>query len=82
MIKKNTIDRIANAVSGLLDTYAKEIDTAMAEEGTLSISLPVKIKQHGPELDIEVGIGFVKEKVKDSIGFTMAEQAELFGNEG
>ena len=78
MIKKITIDRIANAVSGLLDTYAKEIDTAMAEEGTLSISLPVKIKQDGPKLDVEVGIGFIKEKVKDTIGFTVTEQKELF----
>ena len=64
----------------MLLNYAKEIEIAMADEGTVTISLPVKVKQHGPELDIEVGIGFVKEKVKDAIGFTVCDQKELFGD--
>ena len=80
MIEKTTINQIANTVGGLLETYTKEIDAAMAEEGTLTISLPVKIKQDGPKLDVEVGIGFVKEKVKDAVGFTVTEQKELFGD--
>ena len=78
MIKKTTISQIADTISSLLEAYTKEIDAAMAEEGTLSISMPVKIKQDGQNLGVEVGIGFIKEKVKDAVGFTVSEQKELF----
>ncbi len=82
MIDHDVVRGIKDGVGSLLSNYAKEIETAMAEEGTVTISLPVKIKQCGPKLDIEVGIGFVKERVKDAVGFTVDGQQELFGPDG
>lgn len=82
MINYAVVKQIKDTVGTLLSNYAKEIETAMAEEGTVTISLPVKIKQSGPKLNIEVGIGFVKEKVKDAVGFTIEGQKELFGPDG
>ena len=82
MIDHNVVTRIKDGVGELLSIYAEEIETAMAEEGTVTISVPVKIKQSGPKLDIGVGISFVKERVKDAIGFTVDGQQELFGKDG
>ncbi|MCK4826681.1 hypothetical protein KA005_63680, partial [bacterium] len=82
MIDHNVVKEIKASVGSLLSNYAKVIDCAMAEEGNVTISLPVKIKQSGPNLDVDVGIGFVKERVKDAMTFTVDGQKELFGPDG
>ena len=82
MIDYDVIRQIKDSMGALLSNYAKEIEAAMAEEGTVAVSLPVKIKQSGPRLDIEVGIGFIKERIKDAVGFTVDRQKELFGPDG
>lgn len=82
MIDHDVVRQIKDSVGVLLSSYAKKIEAAMDEEGIVTISLPVKIKQSGPKLDVEVGIGFVKERVKDAVGFTIKGQKELFGPDG
>jgi len=78
MINPEVVNGIKDSLGNLLTDYAKEIETAIVNEGAVAVSLPVKIKQTGSDLDVEVGIGFIKEKVKDSIGFTISGQKELF----
>ena len=78
MIDHDVVQGIKDGIGTLLSNYTKEKETAMAEEGTVTISMPVKIKEDGPNTDVEVGIGFVKERVKDAVGFTCSEQKELF----
>ncbi|MBE9570094.1 MAG: hypothetical protein IMF11_05680 [Proteobacteria bacterium] len=82
MISYDVVEQIKDTVGTLLSNYAKGIEAAMADEGTVTISLPVKIKQDGPKLDIEVGIGFVKERIRDAVGFTVDGQKELFSSGG
>jgi len=76
----DVVKQIEKSVGGLLTSYAKEIELVMAEDGSVLISLPLKIKRTGPKLDIKVGIGFVKERIKDAVGFTIDGQKELFPN--
>ena len=77
-IGTETIHNIKKVMDDLLHTYSEEINAAMAEEGTVSVSLPVKIKEKGESLDVTVGIGFIKTRVKDEIGFTVSSQKEIF----
>lgn len=77
-IGTETIDNIKKVIDDLLHTYSEEINAAMGEEGVVSVSLPVKIKEKDESLDVTVGIGFVKTRVKDEIGFTVSSQEELF----
>lgn len=82
MLGSTAIATITKAIGGLLSDYAKEIEVGMADDGTLAISVPIKVKQAGPVVDVEVGISFVKEKIKDAVTFQVDGQRELFGPDG
>ena len=81
LIKADTIDKIRDNVVDLLQTYTQELNVALDDGDGVDVSLPVKIRQGGPRLEVQVGIGFVKTRVKDSVAFVVSEQKELFPNE-
>ena len=74
MIDQDVFKQISRCVNGLLDSYSSEIAAAMDAEGAVSISLPVKIQQKGENLDVDVKIGFIKERIKDSVSFVADKQ--------
>jgi hypothetical protein len=82
LIDQDVINKIRDSVGELLETYSKEMNVAMDDADGVDISLPVKVRQNGPKLDVQVGIGFVKTRIKDSVLFTVSSQKELFGDEG
>lgn len=68
------INKIKDSVGELLQTYSSEIRIVVAEEGSISIALPVKIAQTVSKgLAASIGISFVKSQVKDQIGFIVGE---------
>ena len=73
-----TIKQIADSINQMLSAHSEEIEEATEIDGTVSISLPVKLEESGPEIKVKVGIGFVKTRVKDEINFVIGEQKELF----
>lgn len=69
---KSALIKIPSEISKLIGNHQKDLEEAWANcgEEPLSISFPVKIgfdKHSKPTC--EIGINFVKEKVKDSITF-------------
>ena len=89
MIGINTISQASQMITDLLQFYVNEIDKAVrkAEDGAgvnISISLkmkPVNIMKpvNMQETDVEVGISFTTEKIKDSTSKVVNEnQMELF----
>ena len=81
-INKDVTDKIAANVGDLLTTYSDGIQAAISDEGQVAVSLPVKIIQNGDKVDIQVGISFVKERIKDTVTFTVSDQRELFKDGG
>lgn len=80
---KSAIDKIPDKISGLLLTHTKDLEEAWANIGdneALNVSFSAKIgfdKQGKPAC--EVGIAFIKERVKDSVIFNWDDkQASLF----
>lgn len=87
MIGTNTIRKASSMIEGLLETYLPDIDKAVrkAEEGAgVNISISLKLKPINlQETDIEAGISFTTEKIKDSTSQVVNEnQLELFSNIG
>lgn len=85
MIGINTIRKASLMIEGLLETYLPDIDKAVrkAEEGAgVNISISLKLKPINlQETDIEAGISFTTEKIKDSTSQVVNEnQLELFSN--
>lgn len=72
MFLKTAAIQIPGKIRELLDLHAKDLHEAWARcgEEAFSISFPVKIwmDRHGKPA-CEVGISFVKERVKDSLTF-------------
>lgn len=81
-IRTDVIEKIKDSVVELLTHYKGGIESAIKEEGMVSIALPVKMVQNGEKLDVQVGINFVKDRIKDDIVFTISDQRELFGPDG
>ena len=78
LINETTIDKVMANIKDLLTTYLKEVNVSLDENGGVDISLPVKIRQNGQKLEVQVGIGFVKTKVKDAVVFVVDDQPGLF----
>ena len=66
-LRTDVIEKIKDSVYGMLVTYRKGISAAITDEGGVSIALPVKIVQNGEKIDVQVGINFVKDRIKDNI---------------
>jgi len=77
-INTETIEKIKNTVGDLFTQYTKEIQTAIENEGGVSIGFPVKIVQNGERLDVQIGINFVKARIKDGVTFIVTDQLEMF----
>lgn len=78
LIGQDVIQKIQESIVDLLETYQKELDATATEYGGVDVSLPVKIRAEGPKVEVQVGISFVKTKIKDSVSFVVSEQKELF----
>ena len=74
----DTVKQISDGVNSLLNDYSPEIEEAAATEGNVSISLPVKLEEDGPNTNIKIGISFVKTKIKDEVNIVASPQQELF----
>ena len=77
-INTETIEKIKDRAGELLDTYIAEIQKAIDNEGEVSIGLPIKIRQAEERFDVQIGIGFVKSRIKDNITFSLTDQIEMF----
>ena len=82
LIEKSTLGKIRANIAVLLETYLKEMNISLDENAAVDISLPVKVRQSGQKLEIQVGIGFVKTKVKDAVVFVVDDQPGLFNETG
>lgn len=80
-ISDDTIYQIKDNIGRLLSDYSAEISVAIVNEGMVTISLPVKIVQNGPKLNIDIGINFIKERIKNATSFVVDGQKELFDQE-
>ena len=76
-INREKLKKINNTIAELLLTYQGDITEALDSEGTVVISLPIKITEDNGKLSVKVGIGFVRSRIKDSIDFTI--QKEILG---
>jgi len=79
-INTEIIEKIKDRAGDLLSQYIAEIQTAIENEGDISIGLPIKIKQHEKGFDIQIGINFVKARIKDGITFSLSDQIEMFSD--
>jgi len=79
-INTEIIEKIKDKAGDLLSQYIAEIQTAIENEGEVSIGLPIKIKQSEERFDIQIGISFVKARIKDGITFSLADQIEMFSD--
>lgn len=77
-IKDELIDSISKSFGQMLREYSTEIEEASETTGKISISLPVKLEEDGPNIDVKLGIGFVKTKITDETHFVFSEQQDLF----
>lgn len=77
-LRTDVIEKISDTAKALLMAYRKGISCAITNEGGVSIALPVKISQSGEKIDVQVGINFVKDRIKDDIAFTISDQIEMF----
>lgn len=80
-IGPNTIGSASRLLDALLKKHAQEIDSAyIKEEGAFTVNLSVKFKpDENGGIDMEVGIAFVKERVKDSVkGHVQENMDNLF----
>lgn len=77
-IESDVIRKISISVDGLLQKHSEDISAAMIDgDDTVSISMPVKMVKKGSELIVQVGINFVRTRVKDEAMFTVSDQAEI-----
>lgn len=76
-----TIDAIVHNIGNLLADYRTVIDTTLQEEGSISISLPIKLKGNSDQMIITAGVGFTKAKIKDTVTFELSSQREMFDDE-
>ena len=79
-INTEIIEKIKDRAGDLLSQYIAEIQTAIENEGDISIGLPIKIKQSEERFDIQIGISFVKARIKDGITFSLTDQIEMFSD--
>lgn len=84
---EKTFSMTKELLGHIVEMYQAEIKKAwLKTEKTLSISLSLKFNPNDAnedEVDIEAGISFVSEKVKDSISATVNEkQGDLFDEKG
>jgi len=78
-ITSEIIEKTKDRAGELLDSYIAEIQTAIDNEGEVSIGLPIKIKLNGERFDVQIGISFVKSRIKDNITFSLTDQQiEMF----
>lgn len=77
-IGREELKKINNTIAELLLTYQGDITEALDSEGTVVISLPIKITQEEKKLDVKIGISFIQKRTKDSIGFTFTDQQKMF----
>jgi len=77
-IDTDLIKQISDGVNSLLGDYSTEIEEAAELDGIVTISLPVKLEEDGPNTNICVGISFVKTKIKDAVTMVASPQKELF----
>lgn len=80
-IKDETINQITTNIKNLLHEYSSEIEESSEVDGTVKISIPVKLEEDGPDINVKVGISFVKTKIVDEINFVISDQKELFKND-
>jgi len=77
-ISIDVIDKIRDSVQGLLWEHREDVSAAMIDgDDTVSISMPVKMVKKGSDLIVQVGISFVRTRVKDEAIFTVSDQAEI-----
>ena len=74
-IGKNTIDKCAEHLKGLLETYSERLDEAYKNaDGDLAVGLSLKIKPKNGANAIVAGISFVVEKETDTSSFDVSEE--------
>lgn len=88
IISEQTSNQVRDLCGFLFHAHKEEIDTAFLKAGNeLTVSFSVKLapakKAKDPDdLDVDVSISFVKEKVKDSVQVIVNEkQARLFNED-
>ncbi|MBW2220368.1 MAG: hypothetical protein JRF40_12905 [Deltaproteobacteria bacterium] len=77
-INTETIEKIKNTVGDLFTQYTGGIQAAIENEGNVSIGFPVKIVQNVERFDVQIGINFVKARIKDGVTFIVTDQLEMF----
>jgi uncharacterized protein YbjQ (UPF0145 family) len=85
MIGDKTREQIKEMVGGLVGDYMDELNDAYRKaEDSMTIAFNVKIKPNkNAGNDIDVGINFVADRVKDSISTTIDEdQMKMFSVAG
>ena len=81
MIGKKTIQQIKDEFGGLLDTYAKRINSAYVNNDMeIDVKLSAKLRGAGTKgVSIKAEIAFIESRVKDSAEvFVDEKQGELF----
>ena len=77
-IGPNTIGSASRLLDALLKKHAQEIDSAyIKEEGAFTVNMSLKFKPDDDGgIEMDVGIAFVKDRVKESIKGRVQENME------
>lgn len=78
------LNQIPEKIQKLIGDYKEDIEKAwLNRDDELSITLSIKLSVKEGKNNCEVGISFIKEKIKDKISFTWDDrQGELNLKEG
>ena len=77
-----TLERISQGILGHLTDYAREIDAAYEKQGEVSISFTVKMVPGKTGIDYEIGMTFVKDRVKVRLKGNVDERQIPMFNDG
>ena len=77
-----TLDRISQGIHGHMTDYAIEINDAYDRQDELSISFTVKIVPGKTGIDYEIGMTFIKDKVKVKLKGNVDERQIPMFNDG
>ena len=74
------VETAGGLASRLLSDYKDEIKEAYlkAGDGSLTVSLNIKLSPKKEDIEAEVGISFVAERVKESVKAIVSNQTEIF----
>lgn len=77
-VDSNIIDQVSGAIKQILYDYNDEIEEATETNGGVAISIPVKLIEDGDNVNVRIGISFVKTKIRDEVNLVISPQQEMF----